>query len=541
MKKLLIILFSVPVLMHYAWSQQWEDSGRHTPKIVLGIVVENMRPDYVERYWNRFQEDGFKKLWSGGTRFADFRMLQPIQNCASGTATLFTGTYPLVHGIIDNTWYDRKEGKAVNCVADEKYATLGGSASPGYSPHFLKSPTLGDQLKLYSSGKSRIYSLAINPPSAIFSAGFSGDAAWWFDPSSGNMVTSTYYMEQLPSWVIGFNQKKLAKDFSEKNWALLKSPSDYKESSMDNEPTEEGYGAGRKVFPHSMADLIKEAGDFSPLKTTPYANSIISQFAASLLDNEPVGEDDYTDLITVTFSSMDFMNGAFGPASVEMEDLYLKLDQEIASLVHQLEKKCGKENLLIFLTSDMAASYSPNYLKEKLNFPAGTFSPEGSMALLNSYLNLTYGDLPWIAWNNSLQLYLNHKLVELNKIEINNIREKIATFLLQFEGIESVVTADMLNKGSLFSFSQKVMSNGFFPARSGDILYLLTEGWQPVYKNKIINYTDQYRLPLVIYGTGISHHVILNACEAPDFLTTISHLLKIPTPNRCQGNIIGGF
>jgi hypothetical protein len=500
-----------------------------------------MRPDYIDRYWNRFQEDGFKKLFSGGTQFTDFRMIQHVQNGASGTATLFTGTYPNVHGIIDNYWYDRKEGKAVNCVSDDKFETLGGSAAAGYSPHSLKSPTLGDQLKLYSNGKAKVFSLSVNPAPAIFSAGFSGDAAWWFDPSSGNMVTSSFYIRQLPPWVADFNKKKLAENFSEKNWALLNSPSEYLESSIDNEPTETGYGAGRSVFPHSMADLVKESGDFSPITTTPFANSILRQFASSLIDNESLGDDAYTDLITVTFSSMDFMNGSFGPASVEMEDLYLRLDQEIASLIHQIEKKFGKEEVLIFLTSNMSASYSPNYQREKLKFPAGTFSPENAIALLNSYLNLTFGDLSWIAYNNGLQLYLNHQLVELNKIEISNIREKTATFISQFEGIETAMTADMLNQGLQFSPAHKAIGNSFYPSRSGDVLYLLIEGWQPVYKNKKINYTDQYRLPLVFYGAGIRKQVIGNSCEAPDFLSTISHILKIPPPNRSYGNIIGGI
>lgn len=534
---LLFLFFTVPVN-----SQFRQYPGHKTIKAAIGFIVEDMRPDYIDRYWNKFGDDGFRKLYSEGITCSNFIMPLYGQNHASGMATLFTGVYPCCHGIIDRQWYDQVKKEEVNCVSDKNFSTTGSDSKTGsVSPLLLKESTVGDQLKLTTNGKSHVFSIAANNASSVLSGGFSADAAYWFDDVSGHMVSGSFYLNRLPEWVNDFNKVNNARAFTSRNWAILKTMPEYSESLPDNNSLEKGYGRGLNVFPHNIGDLVKEAGSFAPLKTTPFINDIIRNFAIELLDNEQVGTDDFTDLVTVVFSSMDDATGSFGPASVEMEDLYFRLDREIAEIIHHAEKKYGSENILIFLTSNTSASYQPAYLKEKLRIPAGFFYPENAVALLNSFLNISYGDLQWIGYFNDQQLYLNHQLIEINKIDLGEIRKKAAGFLSQFEGIHKVVTADQLEKGEVSDISIDFFHNGFFSGRSGDILFDLNEGWKPAWKTKVGNYTDQVHLPLVFYGGGLQHKTINNPYEAIDLVPTLSEILRFQRPDKCRGKIIEGF
>ncbi len=538
-KNILLTVFPLLIpLMLLSQAPHGKKSPR--PRVVLGIVVENMRPDYIDRYWDKFGEEGFRKLWSGGTVCTGFRISQHIVNGATGTATLYTGEYPAVHGIVNETWYDRQKGSTMGCVTDGT-ATLVGAASslPGASPQNLRASTLGDQLKLFTNGKARVFSVALNAAPAVFAAGFSGDGAFWFEPESGRMVTASGYYTALPAWVKAFNDRDLPQKYSSRNWVLLKSPGDYKESTEDKNPLETGYGPGLNYFPHSVGNLVKKSGSYAPLKTTPFGNSMVGEFAREMMGNEAVGKDDVTDLVSVVFSSMDDENNAFGPASVEMEDLYLRLDEEIAALLSYAEKQFGKENVLIFLTANSSASYPVPYLKETLKFPAGYFSPENAMALLNSYLNITFGDLKWVEYNNGLQIYLNHKIAEINNVDLSQLRSKTAVFLSQFEGVKRAVTADQVRNAYPEGETRDAIARTWFEGRSGDVLLELREGWQPAYKLKKANYSEHPRLPLVFYGAGIPSRIVPSPCEATSFAPTLADLLGIPSPG--SGTKIIGF
>ncbi len=510
------------------------------PLVALGIVVENMRPDYIDRYWDKFGEEGFRKLWTAGTVCTDFRISQHIVNGATGTATLYTGVYPSVHGIVDEMWYDRQKGSTMGCVSDGT-TTRPGTPSPmdGASPLHLRASTLGDQLKLHHNGKARVFSVALNEAPAVFSAGYSGNGAFWFDPQSANMVTSSWYLDVLPAWVKAFNDRNLARKYASRNWVMLKPAADYTESTEDKNPLETGYGPGMNYFPHSVGDLVKKDGSYAPLKTTPYANAIVREFAQELLEQEEIGKDRITDLVTVVFSSMDYENNAFGPASAEMEDLYLRLDEEIASLITFAEKKYGTHNIVIFLTANSSASYPVGYLKETMKFPAGFFSPENAMALLNSYLNITFGDLKWVEYNNGLQIYLNHKIAEINHVDLEDLRTKTAVFLSQFEGVKRVVTADQVRESYPEGIVRDAIARTWFEGRSGDVMLELREGWQPSYKTKKVNYAAHPRLPLVFYGVGIPARVVNKPYEATSFAPTLAAILGIPSPG--DGEKIEGF
>lgn len=512
------------------------------PKVVIGFVVENMRPDYIDRYWKKFGNDGFRKLYSNGVVVTNMKMTQHVQNYASGTATLFTGIYPSGHGIVDEVWYDRLRIREVNCFSDDYYFTVGADSRSGNaSPKRLMASTVGDNLKLFTMDIAKVYSVAMNAESAIFSAGHAADAAWWFDPVSGRMVSSSFYISTFPEWARNFNMVSQGERYSGRNWVPLHPENIYTESVPDNHFLERGFGEKANTFPHTINRLVRRAESFNPIKTTPFANSIVREFAATLLQNEPIGTDDVPDLVTLVFSSMDYEHGSFGPQSMEMQDLYLRLDQEIAELIQFAEHRYGKNNVVFFLTANTSASYPVNYLKEVFNMPVGDFNPESAFALLNSFLNITYGEAKWIQHLSGQQVYLDHKLIEKNRINLNEMRLQIADFLTQFEAVKVALPAQILEQGGSDNGAMASLYRSYVINRSGDILFILNEGWQPVFKFRRVNYTDQIHIPAVFYGANIKPNIITKPYEAIDFAPTLSEILQIAPPDKSRGRIIEGI
>ncbi len=539
MKNIIIQATVLLVIFNFNLYGQGENTSPGKPKIVVGLVIENMRPDYIQRYWSKFGEDGFKKLYSQGASCTNFRIIQHNQSYAAGTATLFSGVSPSIHGIIDETWYDRIRFTEASCVKDDNYFTVGSDSKSGNcSPRNLLSATITDNLKVYMQGKSKVFSVAMNTSSAIFSAGHAANAAYWFDSESGRMVSSSFYISTFPDWVREFNGSNFADVYTHRNWTTLLQENEYTESLDDDNPTEKGYGEKGNVFPHYIYPLVKDAKNFNPLKTTPFANNIIKDFALKLIEKEELGDDNATDFLTVVFSSMDYAHNEFGPVSVEMEDLYLRLDQEIAALIKYLEQKTNKENFLIFLTSNTSANYPVNYLKEVFHLPVDSFSPESALSLLTSFLNITYGEAKWIEFYNGQQVYLDHKLIEKKKVNLDEMREKASDIINQFEAVQVSFPANQLEKGTFGDGSYSAVFNSYVRGRSGDFLFILKEGWQPVFKYQTVNYTDQTHIPLVFYGMKIPPVRISIPYQATDLVPTLCTLLNIPVPDKSSGKII---
>lgn len=534
-----ILLVAVTLWINPVSAQRKAEEESIYPKLVVGIVVENMRPDYIQRYWNKFQPNGFKKLYNNGAVCSNVNLTLHVQNYASGTASLFTGVNPSIHGIIGKSWYDRLKTKVQECTEDNYYFTVGADTKSGNaSPVKLLSNTITDNLKIVTRGESKVFSVAMNRESAIFSAGHAADGAYWFDVESGRMISSSFYISTFPDWVRVFNSENMAEMYSFRNWTTLLPETSYTESLEDGYLLEKGYYEKWNTYPHTVNKYIKRAGNFNPLKTTPFANLIVKDFTLRLLNSEDIGSDNNIDFVTAVFSSMDYKNGSFGPASLEMEDTYLYLDQYIGELIEATEKKFGKENVLFFLTANTSASYPVEYLKEEFHLPVDYFSPESALALLNSFLNITYGDAKWIEYYEDLQVYLDHDLIEKNNLNLDEMRDVTSNFINQFEGVQVSLPAYQLEQGSSANGMLAPLYKSYAKNRSGDFLYSLKEGWQPEYKFKEVNYTDQSHIPLVFYGTGIQPRKINNKYNAIDLVPTLAELLQIPVPDKCQGKII---
>ncbi len=511
------------------------------PKLVVGIVIENMRPDYIQRYWNKYGENGFRKLYSQGAICNNVQLKQHIQNYASGTATLFTGVYPATHGVINKNWYDKFNVKETECTEDNSFIAVGSDSKEGNaSPLKLLSNTITDNMKIFSMGKSRIYSVALNRESAIFSAGHAADAAYWFDVETGRMISSTFYLNVFPDWVRLFNSENYAEKYSYRNWAPLLPEVSYTESLADDYQFEKGYFGKYKIFPHTISKYLKEAGSLKPFKTTPSANMMIKDFALQIMLNEDLGTDEFTDFVSVVFSSMDYENNNFGPVSIEMEDTYLNIDRFIADIVNAVEKKYGVENVLFFLTANTSAPYPVDYLKNEFHLPVDYFNIESAIALLNSYLNITYGENKWVEYYDEHQIYLDHKLIAKNKLDLNEFQNTVASFIDEFEGVMVSMPANLLERGIQANGMLEPLYKTYVKGRSGDCLFVLKEGWQPQYKFKKVIYNDQTHIPLVFYGNHIKPTVIQAKYEAIDLVPTLSWLLNIPPPDKSQGKVIEG-
>lgn len=520
-------------------AQTNKNTEPNVPRLVVILSVDQMRTDYLSRYWNKFQEGGFKRLMNEGAVCSNAQLDLHIQKISTGTATLFTGVYPAAHGIVNDTWYDRLKKKEINCIADDYFITVGSDSKEGErSAARLLAPTIGDLIKINTRNKSKVYSVAMNDVSAILSAGHAADGAYWFDTQNGNMISSSYYVDVFPEWVRQFNEKEFAKTYSQRDWTTLLPIKSYEESLPDDYILEKGYYDKWNTFPYDLKKIKDKAGNYKFLKTTPYGNTIVKDFAVNLIMAEKLGSDEHPDLLTVTFTSMDYENSSFGPTSVEMEDTYLRLDQEIAIMLEFLDKSVGKGNSLVVLTSACSANYPVDYMKEEFNMPIGNFAPESAIALLKSFLNITYGQGDWIELIGDQQLYFNRELLEKKNVSLADIQTKTANFINQFEGVKIALPSTSFEQGDYTKGQLAVIANSYNFKRSGDVLYQLEDGWQPVFKYQKTVYNDNSNIPFIMHGNAVKQKRIRNKTMGEDMVPTILEILRMPVPDHCAGSIL---
>jgi len=542
MTKLTILLISMLltlVSVNTLRAQSTKYTEVNVPPLVVVLSVDQMRTDYLSRYWNKFQAGGFKRLMSEGAVCSNAQLNLHVQKISTGTATMFTGTYPATHGIVNDSWYDRLRKKEINCIADDYFITVGSDSEEGErSAAKLLTPTIGDLIKINTQNKSKVFSVAMNDVSAVFSSGHAANGAYWFDTQNGNMISSSYYVDIFPEWVRLFNEKEFAKLYTQRDWTTLLPINSYEESLPDNYLLEKGYYDKWNTFPYDLKKIKEKAGSYKFLKTTPFGNTILRDFATNLILAEGLGKDEYPDFLSVTFTSMDYENNSFGPASVEMEDTYLRLDQEIASFMDFLDKSFGKGNSLVVLTSTCSSVYQTDYLKEEFKMPVGTFSPESAIALLKSFLNITYGQGDWIEVIGDQQLYFNRELLEKKNIKLEDIQTLTANFINQFEGVKIALPSSSFAQGDYSKGQLAVIANSYNFKRSGDVLYQLEDGWQPVYKYQKTIYNDNSNIPFIFHGSAVKRIQIRTKTMGEDMVPTILEILHMPIPDQCAGRIL---
>ena len=536
---LLISILLTGVSVNSLRAQSTKYTEVNVPPLVVVLSVDQMRTDYISRYWNKFQAGGFKRLMTEGAVCTNAQLNLHVQKISTGTATMFTGAYPATHGIVNDSWYDRLKKKEINCIADDYFITVGSDSKEGEcSAAKLLTPTIGDLIKINTRNKSKVFSVAMNDVSAVLSAGHAANGAYWFDTQNGNMISSSYYNNIFPEWVRQFNEKEFAKLYTQRDWTTLLPINSYEESQPDDYLLEKGYYDKWNTFPYDLKKIKEKAGSYKFLKTTPYGNTIVRDFATNLILSEGLGTDQYPDFLTVTFTSMDYENNSFGPASVEMEDTYLRLDQDIASFMDFLDKTFGKGNALVVLTSTCSSIYPTDYLKEEFKMPVGTFSPESAIALLKSFLNITYGQGDWIDVVGDQQFYFNRELMEKKNISPEDIETKAANFINQFEGVKIALPSSSFAQGDYSKGQLAVIANSYNFKRSGDVLYQLEDGWQPVYKYQRTIYNDNSNIPLIFQGSAVKRMQMRSKTKGEDMVPTILEILHMPIPDQCAGRIL---
>ena len=542
MKERLLIFFNLLAIGLFA--QEAHFFTPEKPKLVVGIVVQQMRYDYLQRYWEKLGDEGFKRLINEGALCKNANYNYALTQSTAGHATVVTGANPSVHGIISNTWYNRLKNEKVGAVNDDEYKTVGGNYDAGnYSPKNLMTSTFSDELRLSSYFRSKVISISLDAPSSVLMSGHISNAAYWYDDHTGNWITSSYYMDSLPNWITEFNQKAFPDVYMDREWNTTYPIASYMESLHDGSTYEMGIYK-QKTFPYMLKFLrkkSKQSGDYSLLKYTPYGNMYTKDMAISALVNEELGKDDATDVLMISFAATEYIGNVFGPTSIEMEDAIIKLDKDIAHLLKFLDEEIGKKNLMVFLTSDNGMAYNPQYLID-LNMPAGNFLPNKTIYLLGSYLRAIYGSGEWVETYMDKQIYLNRTLIEDSKIPLEEIQTKSTQFLLQFNTIANAISSNTLETTYFSSGIFNKVQNSFNQERSGDIIINLRPGWVEKSSDKVSEHNSPYtydtHVPLIFYGWRITHQSIEDFVDITDIAPTISMLLDIPFPNGFTGEPI---
>ncbi len=513
-----------------------------SPKLVVGIVVDQMRYDYLTRFWSHYGEGGFKRLIKEGFSCKNNHFNYAPTYTGPGHASIYTGTTPSMHGIIANDWYDKEQDKMVYCAEDSNYKAVGTtSESEQMSPHRMKVTTITDQLRLHTQMKGKTIGISIKDRGAVLPAGHTANAAYWFrGKSEGNWVTSSFYMENLPKWVNDYNGSRKVDQYK-KTWSTLKPISSYLESGDDvNEY--EGLFNGEKVaaFPHEILNYWGANEQYDILKATPYGNSLIVDFSLLAIDNEALGKDEITDFLTVSFSSTDYVGHKYGVNSKEIQDTYLRLDKDLERLLVALDEKVGEGEYTVFLTADHGAIDVPAYLMDN-KIPAGYVSFEEMKKELKAYVKFNFGTEDIIKNVSNNQIFLDYKLMQNLELNPKNIQETLAQELLNFDAIDKVYTAYQMWQNQYTHGIPYILQNGYNVKRSGDVLFVLKPGFINYHKTGSTHGSPMYydtHVPLLFFGKGIKKGNTLERTEIPDIAPTIASLLGVAFPNGVTGEPI---
>jgi len=520
-------------------------SNTHRPKLVVGIVVDQMRWDYLYRYKDRYTKDGFLKLINSGFNCEQTFIPYTPTVTAAGHASVYTGSVPAINGITGNNFYDYKTKLSLYCTQDDSVLTVGANNNNGkMSPKNMLTTTIGDELQLAQNFRGKVIGISIKDRGAILPAGHSATAAYWYDNKTGNFISSTYYMQTLPDWVNAFNSLKKADDYYNKGWNTLFPANTYTNSDTDMNSYESApFGSEQKGLPYSFTSIL-EKKNYGALRVTPYGNSITFDFARETIIQEKLGKSNITDMLTVSFSSTDYIGHTFGPNSVEMEDTYLRFDKELSDFISFLDQQIGKNNYTLFLTADHGAAHIPAYLKTK-KIPAGGLALSKVEKQLNAQLKSKYNIDSLVLAIENYQVFFDKEKLKQHAIDLNDVMHDAIYFLIQYDEIDRVLDYTEITEETLPDVLKSMFINGYYPNRCGQLLLVLKPAFiDDEYGSKgtthgLWNPYDAH-IPLLFYGKNIQKGKSTEKVFMTDIAPTICNLLHIQMPNGCIGNVIKG-
>jgi predicted AlkP superfamily pyrophosphatase or phosphodiesterase len=537
----LIPLGSLPVTEAQQRRRAAAPSTSKKPRLVVGIVIDQFRADYLTRFEDQYGEGGFKRLMKEGANFVNANYIHTPTYTACGHATFMTGASPAYSGIIGNEWYERETGKRVTSVIDEKVKLLGGTAgATGMSPDRMTASTIGDQLKMDSQGKAKVVGVSLKDRSAILPAGHRPDGAYWYDARSGNLVSSTYYFNDLPEWVKRFNKEQRPDRFFNKQWDRLLPIAAYDRSTPD-EMAYEKNSAGNK-FPYKITGNEESPGPgfYNQFQYTPFANDYLVDFAKAAIEAEQMGADDVTDLLTISFSSNDLVGHQYGPYSHEVQDMALRTDRTLAELFSYLEKRVGLDRVIVALTADHGVAPVPENVQQ-FGF-GGRVEPKLFQDAIQSALSQRFGEEKWILYYVNGNVYLDEAIVERKKLSINEVERVASLAALKIKGVGECYTRSQILSGQMpkTTIAQSVV-NGYYAARNGNLVLLpipywfLSEGSTTTHGTP---YHYDTHVPVIFYGAGVAAGTQYGVSSPADIAPTIAALLKIEPPSNVVGRIL---
>lgn len=512
------------------------------PKLVVGLVIDQMRWDYLYRYYSKYGNDGFKRLLNKGYSLNNVHIPYVPTVTALGHTSIYTGSVPAIHGIAGNDWTDKETGKNVYCTTDENVQPVGTTNVKvgSHSPKNLWSTTVTDELRLATNFQGKVVGVSLKDRASILPAGHTPNGAYWFDDSTGDFITSTYYMNDLPQWVKSFNSQNLPDQLVANGWNTLLPINQYTESSPDNSPWEGLLGSSKTpVFPYSnLAEDYKTKKD--NIRYTPFGNTLTLKLAEASVEGENLGADEVTDILAINLASTDYAGHKFGPNSIEVEDVYLRLDQDLAQFFKYLDGKVGKNQYIVFVSADHGGAHSVGFLKEhKIN--TGFFG-EGMEKSLNEKLKAKFGVDKLINGVDNYQIYFDRKLMTDNKLELEDIKEFAIKELEKDPTVLYAVSTTEVQEATIPEPIKQRIINGINRQRSGDIQLISHDSMLPPYSktgttHSVWNSYDAH-IPLIFMGWGIKHGESNKQYHMTDIAPTVSALLHIQFPSGNVGNPI---
>lgn len=513
------------------------------PKLVVGLVIDQMRWDYLYRYQDLYGPNGFKRLLKEGfsAENAMIPYLPPVTG--AGHTSIYTGSVPAINGIVANDWVDRETGVIMYCAKDTTVMPVGSNSKweGQMSPRNMLTNTIGDELKLATNFRSKVFGFALKDRGGIFPAGHSADAAYWFDNKTGRIITSTYYMNQLPLWVQQFNARNVPDSFMKNDWTLLYDKSKYVQSTEDDMPFEKLLESDKgRTFPHHYQSVIG-SNNYDPFRASPFGNTYTLGLAKELINNEKLGMGPDTDMLCVSVSSTDYLGHRFGPNSLELEDTYLRLDKDIAAFLVFLDNKYGKNNYLLFLSADHGSPQIGEFLRSKKYHTAGSLNSNTLIKDINAVCKEKFG-LPNIAKKiYDYDLYLDHRVIDSAGLNEKEIKKVIVSYLKTVPEVWNAFDMDDLYQTTLPGVIREKLSNSYYFRRSGDVQYFYkpqyTDFTKEGVEHGVWNPYDSH-IPCVFYGWGVKPGKTNRETYMTDIAPTIAAMLKIQMPNGSVGKVI---
>ncbi|HEY9777349.1 MAG TPA: alkaline phosphatase family protein [Planktothrix sp.] len=545
MTRLTTLWLAAILLLVSPWCQSVsaQNSGGQPPKLVLLIVADQFSYNFISRYHDRFANGGFKLLEERGANFVECKYQDCTTQTAVGHSVIASGAYPWLTGIVADRWQDTARGKPTTATTEEGLQLVGG-AGEAAGTKYMQGTTIGDQMKLATNGRSKVFTVGLRPEASLILAGRLANNGYWWDTRTGTFVTSSMYGHDLPGWVQSFNDQRYSEKFIGKPWQRLLPEEQYGASTRDDYPHERGIAGDGKEFPHTLgaAGASPSEAFYNAFTMTPWANQMVVDFAREAIEREGLGQHTDTDMLGLCLGAGEPLGQSFGPYSQETEDLCLRMDQSLATLFQYIDQKLGLDNCLVVFTSDHGVMPIPEFLKER-GMDGGRIDAKVFKQLLNSALSSRLGQGEWIESFEPPNLYLNANAIAKEKFRQPDVEQLAAKLSHSVPGIGEAYAA--------FQFYTNQLPNGpfldrvrksYYWGRSGELYILPKPGY--IFSSELNGtvsgspYNYDSHVPLFIMGCGVRAGKYAAKVSPADIAPTIAAVMGIDPPSLCEGSAI---